>query len=84
MRNRKEIKALLDHCVDQRKIVPKISGIGTFNWDELDEQVDLLYKVLNTGKVPKLDQYNEPITDSIALWVLELNTTYDLLLEELM
>lgn len=84
MRNRKEVKALLEHLEEEREVLPQISKLGSNNWDEIDEQILLLDYYLNQGKVPNMDDYLEDITNSVALWLLEYNTTYDDLVEELL
>jgi hypothetical protein len=84
MKNRRSVKVLLDHCEEQREILPRISKLDTDNYAELDEQIMLLDYFLNTGKVPNMDDYREDTTDKFALWLLELNTEYDDLVEGLL
>ena len=83
-KTRREAKVLLDHCIQQRKVVPKVSRIGTRNWDELGEQIRLLEYYLNTGDVSNMDEYFQDITNVFALWLLGYNTTLDYLVEELL
>ncbi len=83
MRNRRSAKIFLDHCIEQRRTLPEISQLDTNNFKELDEMIDLVHNYLEFGKIHTMDSYVEPITNSVALWLLELNTTYDNLLEEL-
>jgi hypothetical protein len=83
VRNRKEIKVLLDHCTHQRAVTPEISQLMSRNWDELDEQIKLLTYYLDNGRISNLDEYLEDITNSFALWILGYNTRYDDLVKEL-
>jgi hypothetical protein len=82
MRNRKDIKTVLEHCIEQRRVLPEISKLDNNNWEELDEQILMLKHCLDNGVVPYLDDFLEDETNKGVLWVLELNSFYDCVINE--
>lgn len=84
MKNRREVKALLDYFAKAKEELPKMSAIGTDNHNEIDELIQLFNYYLHIGDIPDMSNYLEETSYAYALWILSKYSIMDDIIKDVL